>query len=246
MAIRLSILVLTCLLATEGAARAQEPDPADATAEEIARGVVRNIRRAIAIGPTIGGFSTYGLEGGELGGGLSFGLELEVFKTPVPTPGRLRELVKEKTEAKLKVIIRDRFGGVRPDAETLKRLAREIALEVKAEVVADLRATPPVLQKPRLGILLEANYLFGPADWLVRLGLGIGVGPVSIGPTLSGRFGDETVARLGGELAIHLLPTRSPRSPALDLFLRGDFELHARDTNDDQISLGVRLLLDLI
>jgi hypothetical protein len=32
----------------------------------------------------------------------------------------------------------------------------------------------------------------------------------------------------------------------LDIFLRGDFELHARDANDDQVVLGIRALLDLI
>ncbi len=38
----------------------------------------------------------------------------------------------------------------------------------------------------------------------------------------------------------------APRSPMLDVFLGGDFELHDRDANDDQIVLGVRALLDLI
>jgi hypothetical protein len=32
----------------------------------------------------------------------------------------------------------------------------------------------------------------------------------------------------------------------LDLFLRADFELHARTPNDDQLALGLRVLLDII
>ena len=247
MPIRTPVLaVVIWMLATGGVARAEEDEWSYAVAEEIARGTVRNLRRAIALGPTLGGFSAYAPSASDLDGGLSFGLELEIFKTWLPTPAKLREVAQQKLQEKLVAIIRDRFGGVRPDAATMKRLARELAAEVKAEVLAGLRAKPPLLERPRLAILVEANYLAGSSDWLPRLGLALGLGPVSLGPTFSFRFGDDFVARLGGELSIHLLPTKSPRSPVLDVFLRGDFELHARATNDDQISLGVRVLLDII
>ncbi len=246
MAIRVSVLVLVCSLVTGGVAHAQEVEPEPPTGEEIARGVVRSVRRAIALGPTIGTFGAYAPSPGELDAGLSFGLELAVFKTSIPTPARIREIAKQKAKEKLARIIAERFAGQMPDRAVLEQLVREIAAQVKAEVIAAINASPPRLERPRLAISIEANYLFGPADWLPRLGFGVGIGPVTIGPTFSVRIGDDTVARLGGELAVRPMLSRSARSPVLDLFLRGDFELHARDPNDDQIVLGVRLLLDLI
>jgi hypothetical protein len=246
MAIRVSVLIFVWLLVTGGVARAQEVEPEPPSREEIARGVVRNVRRMIAIGPTLGTFGAYAPSPGEIDAGLSFGLEAALFKTSLPTPARIREIAKQKTKEKLARIIAERFAGQQPDRATLEQLVREIAAEVKAEVIAAISKKPPVLERPRLAIALEANYLFGPADWLSRFGFGVGIGPVAIGPTFSVRFGDDTVARLGGDLTVRLLPMSSPRSPVLDLFLRADFELHARDTNDDQIALGVRLLLDII
>lgn len=247
------LAALACLLGAARIARAQDgslEDPAlddPTTREQLIRDVARTVRRAIALGPTLGGFSAYAPSAEELDGGLSFGLELRLFRSSLPTPAGIRELAKEKTKAKLAVIIRDRFAGQTPDRATLQQLVREIAAEVKAEVLADLRGGKPRrLERPRVGITLEANYLFASADWLGRLGFGFGLGPLSIGPSFSVRFGDDTVARLGAELSLHLLPTPSPRSPVLDLFLRADFELHARDPSDDQIVLGARFLLDLI
>jgi hypothetical protein len=269
MSIRTLVLVaLTSMLVTGGVARAQDSGPEhvtaqqdataqdataqqdatvhDATAQEIIGSVVRNIRRSLALGPTFSAFSVYAPSGSELEGGLAFGLELELFRSGLPTPASIRELVRKKAQEKLLLIIRDQFAGQRPDAATMQRLVREIAAEVKAEVIAGLGAKPRLLERPRLGILIETNYFFDSADWLGRLGFALGVGPLSLGPSFSVRFGDDTVARLGAELSIHLLPTKSPRSPVLDIFLRSDFELHARDANDDQVSLGVRVLLDII
>jgi hypothetical protein len=242
MAIRVFFHVLACSLVAGGVAHAQEVEPEPPTREEIARGVVRSARRTIALGPTIGTFGAYAPSPGELDGGLSFGLELALFRPSIPTPARIREIAKQK----LARIIAERFAGQQPDRADLDQLGREIAAQVKAEVIAAINASPPRVERPRLAITLEANYLFGPADWLPRLGFGAGIGPVTIGPTFSVRFGDDTVARLGGELAVRPMLTGSPRSPVLVLFLRGDFELHARDQNDDQIVLGARLLLDLI
>jgi hypothetical protein len=248
MSTRVLIFGLTSLLIAEGSALA-EGSAADAeseTVESIAGSVVRNVRRSIAIGPTLGVFGAYAPSASEIDVGISFGLELEIFKSKIPTPARVREIAKQKTQEKLEAIIRDRFGGQRPDEETLKQLIREIAAQVKAEVLAALRATPPLIERPRFSLFIEPNYLFDSSDWLFRLGVGVGVGPVSVAPTFSVRFGSDTVARLGAELSLHLLPTKSPRSPVLDILLRGDFELHARDTNDDQLVLGVRPLLDLL
>jgi len=260
-------LALASLLAVRGAAHAQpgatpaagpepgaspgpepspEPEPEPLTREQIARDVIRGVRRSVAFGPTFGGFSTIATSGGDLGGGISFGLELELFQGTIPTPEEVKAIAKEKALQKLAQVIRDRFAGQTPDAATQRQLLRELAEEIKQEVLAVLRARPRVLERPRLSIPIEASYLFGSADWLGRLGIAVGFGRVSLGPSFSVRFGDDTVARLGAELSIHLLPTPSPRSPVFDVFLRGDFELHQRATHDDQIVLGVRALLDLI
>lgn len=228
--------------ATGAAAEADGADEADA----IARSVIRTIRRSIALGPTLGGFSAYAPSASDLEAGLSFGLELELFRNELPTPQRIRELARQKAQEKLAAIIRDRFAGQSPDPATRRQIVREIAEEVKAEVLAGLSGRPRLVERPRLAIQLEANYLFTSADWLSRLGAAIGIGPLSLGPTFTVRFGDDTVARLGAELSLHLLPTKGARSPVFDIFLRGDFELHARGTNDDQIGLGLRVLLDLI
>lgn len=246
MAIRISIIVFICLLATEGVARADDRELENLTAKEITFGVVRGVRRGIALGPTIGVYSAYSPSASELDAGLSFGLELALFRTGIPTPARVREIAVQKSKEKLARVIAERFAGVPPDKDTLEQLMREIVAQVKDELLAGLGKKTRTVERPRLAIPIEASYMFGPADWLGRFGFGFGVGPVTIGPTFSVRFGEDTVARLGGELSVRLMPSRSPRSPVVDIFLRGDFELHAREVNDDQVTLGVRLLLDVI
>lgn len=248
MLIRTSVLALTLLAAAATSARADAgaDDGAPDAADEIARSVIRTVRRSIALGPTLGVHSAFAPSPGELDAGLSFGLELELFRTTLPDRDRIRELVRQKALERLAQIIRERFGGQPPDPATQRQLLREVAEEVKAEVLASLVGRPRLVERPRLVIPLEADYLLSSSSWLARLGLAVGVGKFSLGPTFSVRFGDDTVARLGAELSLHLLPTRSSRSPVFDLFLRADFELHARASNDDQLALGVRVLLDLI
>jgi hypothetical protein len=250
MAPRVLIRALAAMVLLEGAARAGDASTAEVeaeTVEDIAGGIVRNVRRAIAIGPAIGAFSTYALDGGALDGGISIGLEAELFRSAIPTPARVRELALQRAQARLARALRDRFGDRRPDDATLRQLAREIAVEVRAELVAELRgARPRLVERPRLLLGIEGEYLFGSSDGAFRVGFALGAGPLSLGPSFSVRFGDDVVARLGAELAAHVLPGASPRSPVLDVVLRADFELHARDPADDQITLGVRVLLDLI
>jgi hypothetical protein len=40
--------------------------------------------------------------------------------------------------------------------------------------------------------------------------------------------------------------SENPRASVFDVFLRADFEMRNRDTNTDQLVLGLRYLLDLI
>ena len=239
------LMIVTMILLAAGAAQADEAENRR-VAEQIASGAIRSVRRAVAIGPTIGGYSAYATSSGDFDTALTFGLELELFKSKVLTPSGLQEMVRGRIAAKLKARIAERHGGTTPDDATMKQYAREVIDEVKADLLRELNAPPKKLQEPRFQLALEANYLFGAEDWLARLGFGVGIKMISIGPTFSVRFGDDTVARLGGELGIHVMPTKSLRSPVLDIFVRGDFELHERASNEDQIVVGIRLLLDVI
>ena len=239
------LLIVTMILLAARGARADDAENRR-VAEQIASGAIKSVRRAVAIGPTIGGYGAYATSPGEADAALSFGLEIALFKSKVLSPSGLQEMVRGRIEAKLKARVDLRHGGTTPDDATMKQYVREIIDEVKAELVRELEAPPKKLQQPRFNLALEANYLFDASDWLGRLGLGIGIKMFSIGPTFSVRFGEDTVARLGGELGIHIMPTKSLRSPVFDIFVRGDFELHKRESKDDQIVVGIRLLLDVI
>mgnify|MGYP001587709651 CR=1 FL=1 len=69
---------------------------------------------------------------------------------------------------------------------------------------------------------------------------------VTVGPTFALQLGGGTGVLLGPEVALHLLPTRSPRSPMIQIFGRYDVNLRRRDVRDDVLSFGVRVLFDII
>ncbi|MEO8700167.1 MAG: hypothetical protein ABI867_08990 [Kofleriaceae bacterium] len=244
--VRISALVFV-LLVTATTARA---DDGSELAQQIVRKGIRAAKRTVAIGPTIGMFSAFAPAHSDLDGAVSFGLELELYRSRLPlTPHGIANLVREKVQARIaakaKELAREKLATLqRPHRDELKQIAREAYEEVKAELLAELDAPLPTVIRPRFDLAMEANYLFGSGDWLARTGIAIGLGPVAIGPTFSVRFGDETVARLGGELALHLNPLRGDHT-VFDVFVRGDFELHARDRNDDQVVVGMRTLLDV-
>jgi hypothetical protein len=242
------VLALSLILFTTATAQADDVDDDSSShrdlAQQIVRKGIRAARRAVAIGPTVGAFSALAPAQSDLDGAISFGLELEVYRTRL-TPGGIEQMVRAKVKAKLAELVRAKLAsGHRPHRHELKALAREAYEEVKAELLAELDAPLPAVRRPRFDLAVEANYLFGSGDWLARLGLATGIGPVAIGPTFSVRFGDDTVARLGAEVAIHVGPPRSAHT-VFDVFVRGDFELHARDRNDDQVVIGMRTMLDV-
>src|SRR5687768_18061736 len=98
MLMRLSIVMM--ILFAAGVARADEAENRR-VAEQIASGAIKSVRRAVAIGPTIGGYGAYATSPGEADAALSFGLELALFKSKVLSPSGLQEMVRGRIEARL-------------------------------------------------------------------------------------------------------------------------------------------------
>ena len=92
-------LVATAALAGTAPAHADVEDDAIAV-ERIAIGTVNSIRRAIAVGPHVGGFGGMNLDADAGVSGVTFGLGLNSFA--VPSAFDLREQIKAAVKAKLK------------------------------------------------------------------------------------------------------------------------------------------------
>jgi len=81
----------------------------------------------------------------------------------------------------------------------------------------------------------------------LRLTVGLGVGPVSVGPTAAFRADkDDPGVLVGAEIAGHLVTKKSLRTPVLDLFVRMELAAKQNPTTSHQGSVGLRLLLDVI
>lgn len=237
-----AVLLIACLAETPAAAADD-----DWSARKIIGGTVNRARRAVAIGPMIGAGFAFAPSPGEFDVPITFGIGVDVFKIPiVPSPKMIQDIVKERVQAKVlqraKQMIRE--GGTPPSKEDLARMGLEVFEEVKAEVLGELNVRPKVLEKPKLALAFEGAYLPRAADWQVRMTVGIGVSKITIGPTLALHLGTDVGVFVGGEAAVHLLPTKSPRSPVVDVFLRVDFAV--TDAYDGLGILGVRLMLDII
>lgn len=219
------------------------------SATQIVKGTFNRARRAVAVGPAVGLGLGYATSAGEMDTAVTFGLAFEYFKIPiVPTPEKIRAIIEERVKAKVKEIAKQRLleGKPLPGPEDLERIGREIFEEVKAEVLGELSVRPKVLEKPRLAFVVEGAYFTTSEAWQLRTTVGVGISKVTIGPTLAVHLGDANGVLVGGELALHLLPKKSPRSPVIDLFLRADLGVTDGTAEADQVTLGARFLLDII
>ncbi len=223
------------------------------TLETVARGTFRRARRAISVGPTLGVWSGAFTAHSEFETALSFGLGVQTFKVPVlPGPATLQALVIERVKAKLKDQVLARFAGRQPEPLELEAMAKSIYEEVRREILGLENVRPKTFERPRYGIGIEANYLFGAERWFARMRASIGVWKFSLGLSLSagclgGPCGDRLELYGGPELTVHALMSRNPRASVLDMFFRVDLQATGRDELDpyDQVVLGLRYLLDV-
>jgi hypothetical protein len=223
---------------------------AEAGLPPITRGVLHRARRAIVLGPR-GGVALSqapSADGAEVS--LSLGLALEVFEGPIlPGAGELRAMLVEGLQARALATARDLAArGVSPASEEeLLPHAREILAAVHADVSRRMAPPPRRFPRPRFGLAVDGAARTGADDLELRVTVGMGVGPVTIAPTIAVRSGEEDPALLvGGEVAAHLLTKTGLRTPVIDLFLRVDFAVVDNPSTAHQGSAGLRLLLDVI
>lgn len=238
------LLLLSALTVGEGVASAKE----ESIAAGLVRGSVNRARRSVAFGPSVGLTPTYATADTGFDTALTFGLGIYLFKIPiVPGIDEIKEIVQERVKAKVQERLKDALlRGEKPTEDDLARWGREIYEEVKADLLGRMNVRSKTFEKPRFALDLEGQYLFGNDWWETRMTFGFGVKSITFGPTLALRMWDSTGLALGGELALRALPSKSPRSPVIDVFVRMDFELLDRTDRGDELSFGLRFLLDVI
>jgi hypothetical protein len=240
----LGLAVLVSLFAGAAEAHAAEP-----SLENIVRGTWNRARRSVAFGPTVGIGGLYATSAEELDAPISFGLAFEMFKVNVlPDAELVKEMIIERSKVKLETRVKQMAleGKPAPTQAELEQMALEVFEETKAEILGEMSYRPKSFEKPRFFVNVESAYLPSADVWEVRFTPAIGIGPISIGPTLAVGFADETGAFLGGEAAVHFMPTKSPRSPVVEVYLRADFGVTDATEEASSIGLGARFVLDLI
>ena len=236
----------------EAIARAEAAQP---SLETVARGTVRRARRAISIGPTVGLWSAAIIDPGNLDAALTFGVGFETFKVPVvPSMDTLRSLIQERVKAQLKDRVKAVFQGRPPDPVQLDSMAAQVYSEVRAEILGVKDVRGKTMERPQFTVGFEANRLFGAERWLGRTRVGIGVWKVTlalssaVGRACRGATCDDNIKIfIGPEVVLHFLTSKNPRASVVDTFLRADFQANGRGIETyDQLSVGVRYLLDVI
>jgi hypothetical protein len=223
---------------------------AEAGLPPIARGALTNVRQSIALGPRGGVAAIYSPSLARGGAELSLGLALEVFRGPiVPNAEELRAVLVEGLRARIQAVARDvaARGGPPPDEATMRRYAQEILAAVHADVSSRMEPPRRWFPPPLFGVAAEVAG-FGSGSFLgLRFTGGVGVGPVSVGPTFAARSDQGVLAVLvGAEVSGHLSLLQGPRTPVVDLFLRVDFAVKETANTSHQGAIGLRLLLDLL
>jgi hypothetical protein len=189
---------------------------------------VARTRRSIALGPTVGVAGGYLIGPDQVDVPITFGLAFRRFDIPwMP-------------DVKDMVIDRARQGGSVGD------MVKDVGGQLLGEVTGKRPRPAKTLEKPKLAVTLEGAHLVDTGAWQVRAAVGIGISKVTIGPALSGMFGDADGLLVGGELGLHLTPWKGVRSPVVDVYLRGELGVTSQVDAVDVVMLGSRFLYDLI
>lgn len=209
-------------------------------AQAVAKAMIGRARRAIAIGPHIGGMAQLDAKDSVSGGGLSFGLGLYTFD--VPTGLRLKEVIKERVMEELRLAITR--GEVDSD-----QLVHDI-IERTIRDVLDGAYGSQKFPTPLITVLVEGQKSFGDADgFQLRALFGYGIfSKLSAGLSIAGSFPAGDTARntflIGPELSVRVTPIGKQRTPVFDVFVRG--EVGVRAPQPVTVSVGARLLLDVL
>ncbi len=208
-------------------------------------------RRAVSIGPEVGGGMVVAPKPGEADGLVSFGLSVHLYDQEIFDLDAFTEELTQWVEEKVKKQLEE-LGprAAQLTTEELKKLKDDALAEAKSELVVALKqgfaAHPKLMPDPMFVGGLEGAYLPRSGNWQVRGNFGMGLGPVTIGPTLVLHLADHTGFAIGPELGLNLLVGDGPRPLGLEFFLRYDVFVNNRDVLPDQGTFGVRIMLDVI
>ncbi len=237
------LVILTTLGVAATPAHADYADDA-AVGLQIVKGAIDRTRRAIAIGPHVGYAAGNDFDGHGVYG-VSFGLGLYTFD--VPSAFDLQEIVAARIRARVMEHVKKvvASGGVAPT--DLSEIARNVAADVKAELLGEKINRRRTFEKPRWKLLLEGTVLMDSiGGFHTRLVVGKGVGKLSYGLGIGAlRANSNTVAFIGPEIALHMTPLGQLRTPVIDLFVRGELGFDGGKTPFVGW-VGLRALVDLL
>ncbi len=220
---------------------AADPVDDEVSSRELVVNQVQRVRRGFVLGPHVGGYGGVGLaDGGSAVHGVTVGVSVQRYA--VPNVLDLRERVKAIAQRRLRERVQEivASGGVAPSDPS------ELAREIVAEVIAELRGAPPrrTLEPPRWGLGLEAAISTAGGGVEVRLAVDRGFGPVAVGLTIGAlRASGRTDAVAGLEVALRLTPLGRAWTPVVAPYLRGETILGSE--LPVTLGAGLRLVVDL-
>ncbi len=239
------------VLALPAAASAQEQSVADKAAmfaqsvpwQGIGMNALERARRSIAIGPFIGLHGVRG-PGNDMDGAISFGIGLSRFDVPIiPDRSEIESILKDRFKALFIQKFNEALqGDVNGRGIDPKQIAKQAWNDVLSAYLKGRKHQ--MLEKPGLRLHAEATKLFVQDAWQGRITASIGIGPIALGFSGGGEFGDANFAFVGIE-ATKPLVFGEARTPVLELFGRLDRGF-GEGHNDLDASLGARFLLDIL
>lgn len=211
--------------------------------ERVGQSALERARRSVALGPFVG-ITGVGGGGRDLDSALSFGVGISRFDISIAPDraeieGVLKERFKTLFKEKLKEALRGSLNGNNVDP---KQIAKDAWTDVLEAYIEGRKHR--MLEAPGFRIHLEGTRIFAAEAWQARGTVGTGVSGFSLALSFGGEFGDDNFAFIGLE-ATKPLVFGNARTPVVDIMARVDRgfgEAH----NDASVSLGARLLLDIL
>ncbi len=125
-------------------------------------------------------------------------------------------------------------------------IAREIWGRLSARLKARLLTDDTLLPSPKFGLWLAMARLPRSEAWQVRLGTGVGLSKLTLGPTLSVHTASPRSVALGLEATVNAHVGRGPRPWHLQAFARYEWFLLSHAAFGHQGAVGLRCVFDLL
>jgi hypothetical protein len=282
-------IAVVAAVGTLAAADTHAAEPEAAVTERLINEVIKRIplkalgklavastRRAVSIGPLVGGgFATATPVGAKVAEGsdtpVLFGLSAMYFNNRILDVAMMQAMAKkvlreryidtlgervlkhraaraaENPVAAVKAVVKsEASSALKLTRADYEAVADEVWVSLRDDIMDQITNDDTMMPGPRFGVWAEAARLRSSDAWQLHAAFGYGISKVTIGPTLGVHLGSSVSVSLGAEMAASMFFGRGPRPWHLQLFGRYEYFFIEHASFGHQAGGGLRWIIDVL